>query len=69
MAETDILCPHSEAAGGSCMDTVDVPGDVIDTYRETPDELDEETAASLNAHLVTTCSLCEDEYTVEYEPR
>lgn len=66
--EEQIPCPYSAEAGGACMDPVDVPGRLRNTFKGTPDDLDEDLVASLRAHMVTNCSKCGEDYTVEYEP-
>lgn len=48
------------------MDTVDIPGRLRNTFKRTPDELPDEVRTSLQEYTVTTCSLCGEEYTVEY---
>jgi hypothetical protein len=67
MAE-QVPCPFAVEEGASCMDTVELPGRVRNTFRSTPDELSEEVVDSLLAYEVTTCDLCDEQYTVEYYP-
>lgn len=50
------------------MDTVDVPGRIRNTFKRTPDELHEDVVASFKAYAVTTCTACDEDYTVEYVP-
>lgn len=66
--EEQIPCPYSAESGGSCMDPVDVPGRLRNTFKGTPDDLNEDLVASLREHMVTTCSKCGKDYTIEYEP-
>lgn len=67
MAE-EVPCPFAADAGGDCMDTVDVPGRIRNTFKRTPDELHDDVVASLHAYAVTNCTACGEDYTVEYVP-
>lgn len=64
----EIPCPYAVEAGGGCMDTVEVPGRLRNTFKGTPDKLDEDVRSSLRASMVTTCALCGEDYTIEYYP-
>lgn len=66
--EEQIPCPYAAEAGASCMDPVDVPGRLRNTFKGTPEDLHEDILASLRAYTVTTCSKCGEEYTIEYDP-
>lgn len=63
-----IPCPFAVENGASCMDTVQVPGRIRNTFKVTPDELNNEVVDSLEAHKVSTCEKCGKEYTVEFVP-
>lgn len=66
--EETVPCPFAVEEGASCMDTVDVPGRLRNTFRSTPDDLNEEVISSLQGYTVTTCTQCGEAYTVEYVP-
>lgn len=66
--EEKVPCPFAVEVGAECMDTVDVPGRLRNTFKLTPDELHEDVLASLRAYTVTTCTLCGEDYTIEYDP-
>lgn len=66
--EETVPCPHAVEEGAACMDTVDVPGRLRNTFQSTPDDLNEEVISSLRGYKVTTCTQCGEEYTVEFVP-
>lgn len=66
--EVQIPCPYAAEAGAACMDPVDLPGRLRNTFKGTPDDLHEEVVASLAAYTVRNCSKCDEDYTIEYEP-